>query len=808
MYSDSADNADTDQPTREYNQQQYIARTRQSRQYNYQQQRRGFIHTQKTSMPSSRTIKSKQSFDVPPSSSRNISGGSSSNHTPQHSSNNDFITPRNRTTQHNTHSEPHLPHHHHNHHRVVAPHTDPTGGVVVSSRSGNRRRTSMLRTRNESNLVVDSTTMSSSNHGLSSSYRRKSKTTGHNSHHNSSNSSLTETPHRYNSHRNSNSSRNKKKVKESPMIGFYSNSKSYLPRNTSFSFTTPYPFVLASSSESNNSCDPYPYSNSPNYEGYNHSHHHSHSGERGMMTMDSASSNSNTFSPSSSSTTTPRSLFRDMSDSAHSSSSNRYNMMNRMFVWKTRNLYRVLLPFLLVSGVVCTFMVSSDLYLHTQVSLTRKNRSSSVSAAGARVLYLNNELHNHKKAKTKTGAFPVPKQRTVQEYPTEFSDNTQLYGILDSSDPALALMEIREPHTDEKKGMEPLAKWQTQFHPSCNDMHTLDFAEPEQFAELFGTKGYWRHAWHVANEFSSEVEDHVVVKTLKYEHNFEDAHFEHDRIDAVAMERLTSSPHVINIYGFCGHSVVTEYADGKRLGSLADKQKHHPEILLQIALDIANGMNDIHTISIEDGDEERGFSSKGDMNTFVHLDVNPANVVSVGGTLKFNDFNIGIMRKWNRTSSSLAGFPAQYPNPQWRSPEEAANSQTLNEKVDIFSMGHIFFRLICGHEPWNKLEIDPPQPTKDQINEKVKQGILPHIPEEIMESKDFAVVAIREAMLKCYTFDPHKRPSAKEIARGLDKALEKLKKVQKKEKEEKKRKDKEKDEKKKKKLVVHEHKKK
>lgn len=674
MYSDSADNADTDQPIREYNQQQYIARTRQSRQYHYnkqqQQQQRGFIQTQKTSMPSSRTIKSKQSFDVPPSSSRNISGGISSNHTPQHSGNNDFITPRNRATQHNNNSshmsssEPRLPHHHHHH--VVAPHTDPTGGVVVSSRSGNRRRTSMLRTRNESNLVVDSTTMSSSSsHGLSSSYRRKSKTTGHNSHHNSSNSSLTETPHRYNSHRNSNSSRNKKKVKESPMIGFYSNSKSYLPRNTSFSFTTPYPFVLASSSESNNSCDPYPYSNSPNYEGYNHSHHHSYSGERGMMTMDSASSNSNTFSPSSSSTTTPRSLFRDMSDSAHSSSSNRYSMMNRMFVWKTRNLYRVLLPFLLVSGVVCTFMVSSDLYLHTQVSLTRKNRSSSVSAAGARVLYLNNELHNHKNKKKKTkGAFPVLKQRTVQEYPTEFSDNTQLYGILDSLDPALVLMEIREPYTDEKKALEPLAKWQTQFHPSCNDMHTLDFAEPEQFAELFGTKGYWRHAWHVANEFSLETEDHVVVKTLKYEHNFEDAHFEHDRIDAVAMERLTSSPHVINIYGFCGHSVVTEYADGKRLGSLADKQKHHPEILLQIALDIANGMNDIHTISIEDGDEERGFNSKGDMNTFVHLDVNPANVVSVGGTLKFNDFNIGIMRKWNRTSSSLAGFPAQYPNPQ------------------------------------------------------------------------------------------------------------------------------------------------
>jgi hypothetical protein len=138
----------------------------------------------------------------------------------------------------------------------------------------------------------------------------------------------------------------------------------------------------------------------------------------------------------------------------------------------------------------------------------------------------------------------------------------------------------------------------------------------------------------------------------RYEHNFEDAHFEHDRIDAVAMERLTSSPHVINVFGFCGHSVLTEYADVSRVGELADKAKKKPLARLKIASDIANGLADVHGI---DGDGDA---------TFVHLDVNPANVVSVGGTLKLNDFNIGIIRRWNTTSNSPCGFPAQYPNPQ------------------------------------------------------------------------------------------------------------------------------------------------
>lgn len=252
-----------------------------------------------------------------------------------------------------------------------------------------------------------------------------------------------------------------------------------------------------------------------------------------------------------------------------------------------------------------------------------------------------------------------------------------------------------------------------------------------------------------------------LVCLYRIHHRFEEAHFEHDRIDAVAMERLTSSPHVINVFGFCGHSVMTEYADGKRLGELADKSRKKPLERLKIARDIAAGLADVHGI---DGDGN---------STFVHLDINPANVVSVSGRLKLNDFNIGIIRRWNTTSNTPCGFPAQYPNPQWRSPEEARDEQNLTEKVDIFSMGHIFFRLICGHEPWNKLEAGG-KPSKVQVNEKVRKGVLPAIPQAILETDSSEIAAIRDAMLGCYTFDPAKRPSAREISNALQVALDKL----------------------------------
>ena len=46
------------------------------------------------------------------------------------------------------------------------------------------------------------------------------------------------------------------------------------------------------------------------------------------------------------------------------------------------------------------------------------------------------------------------------------------------------------------------------------------------------------------------------VTVRRYEHNFEHAHYEHDRVDALAMSRLTFSPHVVDIYSFCGRTVL------------------------------------------------------------------------------------------------------------------------------------------------------------------------------------------------------------------------------------------------------------
>lgn len=205
----------------------------------------------------------------------------------------------------------------------------------------------------------------------------------------------------------------------------------------------------------------------------------------------------------------------------------------------------------------------------------------------------------------------------------------------------------------------PMNEWQTKSYPTCNKIHEIDLLME---SHLFGVNGFWRNAWKVENASSKcndsvkakvrQRKETVVLKTLKYEHSFEADQYERSRVDAVIMEHLTKSPHVIDAFGACGNSVLTEFADGDRVGTLADKQKKNPLARLKIARDVAIGLADLHGI---DG---------GEVASFVHFDINLANVVSIGGRLKLNDFNVGVMMQKNITSEKACGFPAKYSNPQ------------------------------------------------------------------------------------------------------------------------------------------------
>ena len=95
------------------------------------------------------------------------------------------------------------------------------------------------------------------------------------------------------------------------------------------------------------------------------------------------------------------------------------------------------------------------------------------------------QLHNYNKRG------PTHLKRFIDIYLTFFSDNTQLYGFLDSGDEALAPMEKRMDLNESQ--CVPIEDWQSGHHPLCNTLHELDFIHLRDFSgnnvELVGKQG-------------------------------------------------------------------------------------------------------------------------------------------------------------------------------------------------------------------------------------------------------------------------------------------------------------------------------
>lgn len=253
-------------------------------------------------------------------------------------------------------------------------------------------------------------------------------------------------------------------------------------------------------------------------------------------------------------------------------------------------------------------------------------------------------------------------------------------------------------------------------------------------------------------------------------------YYELHRRDAVAMERLTASPYVMDIYGYCGNSAMTELAFGTKgidnLYRLAVSLKDNftPYVLmtkLQIAAMIAMGLSHVHNVPSEVGSMEQ-------KATIVHYDFNPRNIiVSSNGTPKINDFNCAEFLSWNAKSHDSCGFQARFHEPWWRAPEEMIQyNHTVNEKVDVYSLGNTLFVLLTGLEPRGK---EHKQRRYNNVSISVANGEIPTFPKAYAESTDLVVSAIRDAIIQCWEPDPNRRVPSHQVAQSLYNALVKLK---------------------------------
>ena len=391
-----------------------------------------------------------------------------------------------------------------------------------------------------------------------------------------------------------------------------------------------------------------------------------------------------------------------------------------------------------------------------------------------------------KKQRNSTSSSFVPWNkvgRKVKIYPAEQTDETQKYPEIDSADPPFnETMLVRSfpprkgdyflgSERDVGVGCYPLADWQSTFHPTCNFVHDIDASSAIQNDALtFLGAGHWRGAWSLRSKddlLEEDADTPVVYKTWSYEHRFEDFYYELNRIDAVAMERLTPSPYAINIYGLCGTSLLTQFAT-ETLTSVADSLDSVDK--LKLVRKIAKGLSHVHGIG---GDKLHA--------SLVHNDLNTAHILldSDGKTPLIHDFNVAQLLLHDNKEKPC-GFASEIWSPQWRSPEEIRSFQSiehemLTEKVDIYALGNIIYRFLTGQRAWRLGEGSMTvEYQRDIAKWKSEEGKTPSVPESVLKLRDDDkyVDALLSLMDRCFAFKPSDRPSAKEIVRTIDRLMQ------------------------------------
>jgi len=351
---------------------------------------------------------------------------------------------------------------------------------------------------------------------------------------------------------------------------------------------------------------------------------------------------------------------------------------------------------------------------------------------------------------------------------------------------------------------------------SNNERSNATIRHEQSYIELLGV-GSWRSVWKLAVGFTgsqknqNEREPELVLKLLHTHRDFDEHSFSIHQVDAFAMEALSASDYIVDSFGFCGQSVITEAATGSGRSLIKNSTLSSID-RLRIARDLARGLADLHALEAHPWETES--ENLNHELVFAHHDVNPANLVSLrDGQIRWNDFNLGLVNRRhkpsrrndgnNKNNSTLTEcpVPVRYEQYLWRSPEECLNEtgrlfldrkntgrNTAAQAADVYSLGNILFYVLARHQPWSHLE----EKTNSTSNQHAKlktgthgkkesllaiaqakiDGRLPNLPERYRTRPGAKI--LWEAVEMCYTHEPRLRPTAWEIADFLGKAHEKL----------------------------------
>ena len=253
----------------------------------------------------------------------------------------------------------------------------------------------------------------------------------------------------------------------------------------------------------------------------------------------------------------------------------------------------------------------------------------------------------------------------------------QVYTILDNDND-------KESNEDTQKEIPEcvnLGDWQTTSFPNCNVAHEIGTQQGNHHMELINCGGdrcafrlhddgilidnlQHQHQHQHNNNINNNNNDYnMVLKIPRFDRDYgENAYFKAHK-DGVAMERLSFSDYILDIYGYCGLSQVIEL--GSPQGNLHDLIKttrlHSRSSIpvldqLKISYHIVSAVADMHQdreqLQLQQSQQQQQEQQKQTKDSkivpIVHNDICCHQFIHVNGIYKLNDFHLAKFQKRNQ----------------------------------------------------------------------------------------------------------------------------------------------------------------
>jgi serine/threonine protein kinase len=278
----------------------------------------------------------------------------------------------------------------------------------------------------------------------------------------------------------------------------------------------------------------------------------------------------------------------------------------------------------------------------------------------------------------------------------------------------------------------------------------------------------------------------IILKLLHLHGNFDFKATRAHEMDIRVMDRLAASPRVVSAYGFCGQSVLTQFAQALTSRAVKDNGLSWRERFI-MALELTRGLAELHALRpiVFDNIMTKGFNESDPIallhslptdkpQLFSHHDITIANTISLRPKqLQWNDFNLGILVQNRSNGTGECPVPIRYEGILWRSPEEIQNATGYLQTPfpsDVYAFGAVLFTILTKHQPWTHLEESKGNTTMEALARKKLRGDMPNLPLKYAPKRKEAKV-LWAAVRACFRRDPQQRPTAYRLALSMEVAL-------------------------------------